>query len=216
VLADLIGQMFPKNSYMLQYQFKSGVRVDAAIKTNAGILPIDAKFPMENFTRMVKGETENDRELAKKEFAKDIKRHIEAISQKYILPAEGTLDLALMYVPSESVFYELVQISEVMNFAKTARVYPVSPTTLYAHLQTILLSFAGKQLETKTRELFKLLRGMNGDYEKIENNFSILGKHVTNAYNQMSQVSQSMNNFGQKLKSSQTLEGAPTQEKLVG
>lgn len=206
VLADLIAQMFPKESFFLQHQFKSGVRVDAAIKTDAGILPIDAKFPMENFQKMVKGETERDRELAKREFIKDVRKHIQDISQKYILPEEGTLDFALMYVPSESVFYELVQITEVMSFAKKARVYPVSPTTLYAHLQTILLSYAGQKMEQKSKEVFKLLRAMVGDYEKIEGSLTVLGKHLTNAYNQMSQVMQGVNLLGNKIKSTQNLE----------
>lgn len=214
VLADLIGQMFPKGSFHLQYAFKSGARVDAAIKTDAGILPIDAKFPMENYQKMVKGETDTEREAAKKEFIKDVKEHLENISQKYILPDERTLDFAMMYVPSEPVFYELVQITEVMNFAKRNRVYPVSPTTMYAHLQTILLSFAGRQMETKSREVFKLLRAMLGDYGKIENGLTILGKHLTNAYNQMGNVSQSFNTLGQKLKGTQTLEEKGNKELL--
>lgn len=206
ILADLITQLFPKNSFHLQYQFKSGVRVDAAIKTDAGILPIDAKFPLENYQKMVKSVTDIERESAKREFVRDVKEHILSISQKYILPEEGTMDFALMYIPSESVFYELVQILELTNFAKKSRVYPVSPTTLYAHLQTILLSFAGKQLEVKSREVFKLLRAMLGDYEKIEGSLGILGKHVTNAYNQMGNVNLNINQLGQKLRSTQSLE----------
>lgn len=211
VLQDLISQMFPKNSFFLQYQFKSGDKVDAAIKTDAGILPIDSKFPMENFQRMMKGKTEVERDQAKKEFIRDVKRHTEAIAKKYILPEEGTMDFALMYVPSESVFYELVQITEITNFARKWRVYPVSPTTLYAHLQMILLSFEGKKLETKSREVFKLLRAIKGDYEKIEGNLSILGGHIKNAYNQMSNVSGSFALLGQKLTSTQTL-GAGVKE----
>lgn len=214
ILADLIGQMFPKGSFFLQHGFKSGARVDAAIKTDAGILTIDAKFPMESYQRMVKGETETQREVAKKEFMRDVKGHISAISDKYILPDEGTLDFALMYVPSEPVFYELVQINEVMSFAKKHRVYPVSPTTLYAHLQTILLSFAGKQMEAKSKEVFKLLRSMLGDYEKMENSLGVLGKHLTNAYNQMGQVNQGVVRLGQKLKDSQMLETNPEQQSL--
>ena len=99
VLKDLISQMFPKNSFNLQYEFKSGEKVDAAIKTDAGILPIDSKFPMENFQKMVKSEN-TEKNNYQKEFVKDVKRHIDAISRKYILPEEGTMDFALMYVPS--------------------------------------------------------------------------------------------------------------------
>lgn len=215
VLADLISQMFPRHSFHLQYQFKNGSRVDAAIKTDAGILPIDAKFPLENWQRMVGEETESAREVAKKEFIKNVKGHIVAISEKYILPDDGTLDFALMYVPSEQVYYELVCSSEVMTFAKRHRVYPVSPTTLYAHLQTILLSFAGKQIEIKTKQVFKLLRGMTQDYEKIVAGLGVMGRHVTNAYNQMNNVNQAVTQLGQKLSSTQTLDEVKNTKELI-
>src|SRR3989338_796026 len=140
VLKDLISQIFPKNSFHLQYQFRSGEKVDAAIKTDAGILPIDSKFTMRNFQKMMKAETKTEKESFEKEFARDIKKHIDAISKKYILPDEGTMDFALMYVPSESVYYELANTPEVMDYARRSRVYVVSPSTLYVHLQTILLS----------------------------------------------------------------------------
>src|SRR3990172_10563859 len=154
VLKDLISQIFPKNSFHLQYQFKSGERVDAAIKTDAGILPIDYKFPMENFTKMVKAKTEKEKEDFRKELIRDVKKHIDAISKKYILPEEGTMDFALMYVPSESVYYELVNMTDIMDYARSQRVYIVSPSTLYAHLQTILLSCEGKKIETRSKEVF--------------------------------------------------------------
>src|SRR3989344_3547770 len=157
VLKDLITQMFPKNSFHLQYQFKSGERVDAAIKTDAGILPIDSKFPMESFQRLMKA-TDAEKDSTQKEFIRDVKKHVDAISKKYILPNEGTMDFALMYVPSESVYYELVNTLTLMEYARRSRVYIVSPSTLYAHLQTILLSFEGKKIESRSREVFKLLR----------------------------------------------------------
>ena len=144
VLTDMIGQTFPKNSFHLQYSFKSGVKVDAVLKTDAGLLCIDSKFPMENFNAMHKGETELDRTRAKREFMADVKKHVNDISKKYILPEEGTMDFALMYIPSEAVYYEIVNMNELMEFARKQRVYPVSPNTLYAHLQVLLLSFQGK------------------------------------------------------------------------
>lgn len=199
VLRDMIGQTFPKNSFHLQYQFRSGVKVDAALKTDAGLLCIDSKFPMENFTLMHKGETEAIRVAAKREFASDVKKHVSDISKKYILPEEGTLDFALMYIPSESVYYEIANMNDLMEFARKSRVYPVSPNTLYAHLQVLLLSFQGKELEQKSREVFRLLRAIQKDYEKVGDNLSVLGKHVNNAYNSMSSVSGSFNLLGQKL-----------------
>ncbi len=206
VLKDLIAQMFPKSSFYLQYEFKSGEKVDAAIKTDAGILPIDSKFPMENYQKMTKANEKAEKEVFEKEFVRDVKKHIDAISKKYILPSEGTMDFALMYIPSESVYYEIVNQIEVLDYARKARVYMVSPSTLYAHLQTILLSFEGKKIESKSKELFTLLRSMQIDYEKIEENMSTLGKHINNAYAQFGNVLSGFSNLGQKLNSTKHLE----------
>lgn len=207
VLKDLISQMFPKNSFHLQYQFKSGERVDAAIQTDAGILPIDSKFPMENFQRMAKSDSKNNEyAMLQKEFARDVKKHITDIAKKYILPDEGTMDFALMYVPSETVYYELVNMLDIMDFAKLSRVYIVSPTTLYAHLQTILLSFEGRRVEAHSKEIFKLLRALKVDYEKVEENMEVLGKHINNASSQFGNVSNRFFHLGQKLDSTKTLD----------
>lgn len=205
VLKDLISQIFPKNSFFLQYTFKSGDKVDAAIKTDAGILPIDSKFPAENFQKMMAAESEGDRETARKDFSRDVKKHISDISQKYILPEEGTMDFALMYVPSEPVYYEVVNDLELTEYARRQRVYPVSPNTLYANLQVILLSFQGKEIEQKSRQLFTLLRAIQKDYGKLGENLSVLNRHVTNSYNQMANVNSDFTQIGQKLSSTQSL-----------
>lgn len=214
VLADLIGQVFPKQHFFLQHRFKSGVIVDAAIQTDAGILCIDSKFPMEHFQKMIKGETQDERDFAKREFTRDVKRHVDAIAEKYILPEEGTMDFALMYVPSESVFYEIASSETLLEYASTARVYPVSPTTFYAHLQTIMLSFEGKKIETKTKEAFKLLRGVQKDYEKFSDNFSTLGKHLTNAQNMFGTSAQSLGALERGLANMRQLASAEDIKKL--
>jgi DNA recombination protein RmuC len=206
VLKDLISQMFPKNSFHIQYQFKSGERVDAAIQTDAGILPIDSKFPMENFQKMSKTENKVDRSLFEKEFGKDVKKHITDIARKYILPEEGTMDFALMYVPSESVYYELVNMLDIMDFAKQSRVYVVSPTTLYAHLQTILLAFEGKKIESRSRDLFKMLRALQVDFHKVEENMMVLGKHINNTSSQFNNVNTGFSQIGQKINSTKSLD----------
>ncbi|OGG11635.1 hypothetical protein A2Z00_01085 [Candidatus Gottesmanbacteria bacterium RBG_13_45_10] len=213
VLKDMIGQTFPKNSFHLQYPFKSGVKVDAMLKTEAGLLCIDSKFPMENFTLMHKGETETIRNQAKRDFIADVKKHVADIAKKYILPEEGTLDFALMYIPSESVYYEIANLNELMEYARSLRVYPVSPNTLYAHLQVLLLSFQGKDLEQKSREIFRLLRAIQKDYGKVEDNLSTLGKHITNAYNGMSSVNGAFQVMGQKLTQTKILGESKVEEK---
>ena len=206
VLKDLVGQMFPKKSLFLQHAFKSGLIVDVAIQTDAGLLPIDSKFPLENFQKMFRSEDEKEKEAFKNLFIRDIKKHIKDISSKYILPSEGTVDFALMYLPSESVYYEVVSLADLMDYARDLRVYPVSPTTLYAHLQTILLSFEGKKIESKSKEIYSLLRAIAKDYEKLDGNLSTLNRHITNAANQMSDTNQTFAALGQKISSTKTLD----------
>ena len=206
VLKDLIAQTFPKNSFNLQYQFRSGEKVDAAIKTDAGILPIDSKFPMENFQKMVKAENVAEKESYKKEFVRDVKKHIETISKKYILPEEGTMDFCLMYIPSEPVYYEIANDASLLDYARRMRVYAVSPTTLYAHLQVILLSFEGKKIESKSREVFAMLRALKVDYEKVDENLGVLGRHIGNSSSQFNNVISSFQKIGKKLETTRQLD----------
>lgn len=205
-LKDLISQIFPKNSFHLQYTFRSGDKVDAAIQTDAGILPIDSKFPMENFMRMTKAENDEEKKIAEKEFEKDVKKHIDAISKKYILPDEGTMDFALMYIPSEAVYYELANNVSLMGYSRRSRIYPVSPNTLYMNLQTILLSFEGKKIEQTSKEVMKLLRALKIDYGKIDENMAVLGKHIKNADAQFSNVISGFSQLGNKINSADRLE----------
>jgi len=206
VLKDLITQIFPKNTFHLQYAFNSGDKVDAAIKTDGGILPIDAKIPMENFQRKAKSKNAEEKESYKKEFGRDVKKHIDSISKKYILPDEGTMDFALMYIPSEAVFYEIVNMEELVEYARRNRIYIVSPSTLYAHLQTILLSFEGKKIESKSKEVFRLLRALQVDYVKISESLDTLGKHIGNASNQFANVQKGVMQLGNKLSTTKNLE----------
>lgn len=214
VLKDLIAQIFPKNTFHLQYSFRSGEKVDAAIQTDAGILPIDSKFPMENFQKYVKATSEQEKESYKKEFMRDVKKHIDAIAQKYILPSEGTMDFALMYVPSETVFYEIVNMEDIIDYARRKRVYIVSPSTLYAHLQTILLSFEGKKIESRTKEVFALLRSLQIDHGKVQESLDTLGKHLTNASGQYAQVTKGFANLGTKLSSTKHFADATSKKQM--
>src|SRR4030043_905082 len=212
ILNELLKQYLPKDSFNLQYTFKSGEKVDAAIKTSAGIIPVDSKFPMENFRKISKSDNEDEKKSFQKLFESDVKKHIEDISRKYILTEEGTIDYALMYIPSEAVYYEVVNIQELSNFARRLRVYPVSPNTLYAHLQVLLLSFEGKDLEAKSRQVFRILRAIQKDYSKVSDNLSTLQKHLNNAYNIMSSVITSFTQLGQKITSTQSLGEADAKE----
>lgn len=213
VLKELLQQMLPKQAFHLQYTFKSGDKVDAAIKTAAGIVPVDSKFPMENFRKMTSAKTDAERKSSEKEFAKDVKKHIDDISKKYILTEEGTIDYALMYVPSEAVYYEVVNNPSLFDFAGAKRVLPVSPTTFYAYLRAILMSFEGQKIEKEARAILAALRAIQKDYNKVDDNLSTLQRHLNNAYNMMSNVLTSFTQLGQKITSTQSL-GTGAKEEL--
>lgn len=206
VLKELLSQLLPKKSFHLQYAFKTGAIVDAAIKTEAGIIPIDSKFPMENFRKMNSGESESEKKLAEKEFISDVKKHIDSISRKYILTTEGTIDYALMYVPSEAIYYEIVNNSTIFDYSSKLRVLPVSPMTFYAYLRAILMGFEGQRITQHAQKILAGLRSVQKEYEKVEENIDTLGKHITNSYNMMSQVNSGFTGLGNKIKSTSELE----------
>jgi len=207
VLKELLGQFLPKQSFNLQYTFKSGEKVDAAIKTSAGIIPIDSKFPMENFRKMSGAKDDGEKKVYEKEFVRDVKAHIDSISRKYILTDEGTIDYALMYIPSEAVYYEVANNLSLFEYASAKRVLPVSPTTFYAYIRAILMSFEGQKIEAKAREILAALRAIQKDYSKVDDNLNVLQKHLNNAYNMMGSVLTSFSHLGNKISSTQSLGG---------
>jgi DNA recombination protein RmuC len=221
VLKELLKQFLPTHAFELQYAFKSGEKVDAAIKTSGGIIPIDSKFPLENFRKM-SGDDETIKKVAAKEFFSDVRKHVDDISRKYILVDEGTVDYALMYIPSESIYYEIVNNSDLFDYATSKRVLYVSPSTFYAYMKAILMSFEGQKIEAQAKEILSSLRSIQNDYTKVESNLFIMQKHLTNAFNMMGNVFSSFTQLGQKISTTQNLGSAvkkelasDTQEKKV-
>jgi DNA recombination protein RmuC len=215
ILSDMLRQILPRSLYKLQYSFKSGDRVDAVIITSAGLLCIDSKFPMSNFRLVYTSDSEIDRRQAKKNFISDVKKHISAISDKYLNPQEGTVDVAFMYVPSESVFYEIASEPDLTDFASDKRVVPVSPATLYAYLKGVLMAYQSKQMQEKSFEIIKLIKGIQKDYLQVENGLSTLNRHLTNAFNQLSVVNGGFTTLGQKLHQTQALSDQEEPAKLL-
>lgn len=205
VLKELLAQYFPKHSFALQYTFKNGEKVDAVIKTSQGMIPIDSKFPMENFRKMMKETNRDEKSKLVKEFTEDVKRHIVDIAKKYILVEEGTSDYALMYIPSESVYYEIINNNELFDFSGEKRVLPVSPMSFYAYMKAILMSYEGARIQSQAKEILEILKAIKKDYEKSQESLSTLGKHITNAYNQMASVTKNFMTLGQKLSSTHLL-----------
>lgn len=215
ILKELLSQYLPADSYTLQYVFRNGEKVDAMIKTSHGFIPIDSKFPLENFRKMVNATNESEKLVARKEFIRNVKKHVQDIAKKYILTAEGTVDYALMYIPSEAIYYEIINDTELFDYVGQQRILPVSPLCFYAYLRAILMSFEGQRIQSQAKEILITLRAIKKDYEKVEYQLSVLNKHVTNAYNQTSQVSGVLSSLGQKLDNTRLLAVETSQEKLI-
>ncbi|MEK6700006.1 MAG: DNA recombination protein RmuC [Nitrospirota bacterium] len=214
-LGDLLAQIFPPAHYTLQHRFKSGEAVDAAIRIGQNLVPVDAKFPLENFRRIVETASEEEQKAAKRKFIADVKKHIDAIAGKYILPDEGTFDFALMYIPAENVYYELIIKDEavdtdkaLLNYAFAKRVIPVSPNSFYAYLQTILLGLKGMHIEERAQEILQNLARLSGDFRKFQDEFELVGKHLTNTKTRYDEADKRLAKFGDKL---QSLSGAEVQ-----
>jgi len=212
VLKELLSQSLPPDIYKLQYSFKNGQTVDAIIKTSQGLIPIDSKFPISNFKNMINENDKDKKEKIKKEFMTDVKKHMKSISQKYILTSEGTIDYALMYVPSESVYYEIINSVGLYDYAAQQKIVPVSPLSFYAYLKVILISFEGQRIQSQAKEILAIIKSMEKDYEKTDSALSLLSKHVNNAYNQTSEVNRHLNSIGQKIQSTSTIK-LPENEK---
>jgi DNA recombination protein RmuC len=204
-LGDLLAQILPPEHYRLQHRFKSGEAVDAAIQIGQNLVPVDAKFPYENFKRVVEAGSESERVAARKQFLRDVKKHVDAIAGKYILPDEGTYDFALMYVPAENVYYETIikesdgEEHQLFGYALQKRVIPVSPNSFYAYLQTILLGLRGMKVEQQAQEILASLNRLRGDFDKLQENFRLVGKHLTNASSAYSDTEKSLTKFDAKL-----------------
>jgi DNA recombination protein RmuC len=215
VLKELLSQSLPLDTFVLQYGFQNGQKVDAVIKTSQGLIPIDSKFPISSFKKMIEIQNPDEKERIKKDFEREVKVHIKSIAQKYILTTEGTIDYALMYIPSESVYYELINSSDIYDYAAEMRVVPVSPMSFYAYLKVILLSFEGQRIEKQAKDILSILQSMKKDYEKADEAMSVLQKHISNAYNQSSQVSKNLMMLGQKIESTASISAPTVQEKLI-
>jgi DNA recombination protein RmuC len=204
-LGDLLSQIFPPAHFTLQHRFKSGEAVDAVIRIGQSLVPVDAKFPLENFKRVVESSDE-ERKAAKRKFISDVKKHVDAIAGKYILPDEGTFDFALMYIPAENVYYELIIKDEavdtdkaLLNYAFTKRVIPVSPNSFYAYLQTILLGLKGLHIEEQAQEILKNLARLSGDFRKFQEEFELVGKHLTSTKARYDDADKRLEKFGDRL-----------------
>lgn len=210
VMRDLLEQIIPKGNYSLQYTFREGQTVDAIIKNKRGIIPIDAKFPLENFRRYVRAESA-EKERLRRDFRRDVRKHINDIAKKYILPQEGTLDFALMYVPSDAIWYELVMDdADLNNYANNKKVLLVSPNSFYYFLKVIMIGLEGAKIEEATREILATLKGIRQDSGKFGKCLGVLSRHVGNAKNAMDTVNNEYTRLASKIDRVEMLEAPKT------
>ncbi len=181
LLENLLSQVLPKDHYATQYRFKSGEAVDAIIKLGERIVPVDAKFSLENFQKMLEAQDEQLKINLRKKFIQDVKNRIDEISSKYILPQENTYDFALMYIPAENVYYEVVIKEDIFSYSMSKKVIPVSPNTFYAYLQVICLGLKGLKVEENAKVILKSLSALEIEIDRFKEEFNILGSHLTNA-----------------------------------
>ena len=181
-LERLLEDSLPSSQYEMQYRFSSGEAADAVVKLrDKKLMAIDSKFPLDAFRRIA-----SEGEDARRAFAIAVKGHADAIARKYIVPDEGTLDVALMFVPSENVYYEVLMTPDnkgqpLDGYCRDQRVVAVSPNTLYAHLCVIAMGLRGMQVEENAKRLLASLSGMEKQMEKFAEKFGTLGTHLKNA-----------------------------------
>jgi DNA recombination protein RmuC len=206
-LEDLLAQILPAHNFATQHAFKSGERVDAVIKLGGSLVPVDSKFPLENFKRIVEATNDDERTRTKRQFINDVKKHVDAIADKYILPDEGTYDFALMYIPAENVYYEMIikdhseEERNLSQYALSKRVIPVSPNSFYAYLQAIVLGLKGMKVEERAKEIIQYLSRLRGDFGKFRDDFGLLGKHLGHAQASYQIIEKRVEQFGQRLSS---------------
>lgn len=198
-LENLLSQVLPKEYYQPQYKFKSGDTVDAVIKLGERIVPIDAKFSLENFKKSLDSPDEQEKNIYRRKFIQDVKMRIDEVASKYILPGENTYDFGLMYIPAENVYYEIIITQDLFSYSAQKKVFMVSPNTFYAYLQVICLGLKGLKVEENAREILKNLGMLAGEIGKFREDFDLLGMHLLNAGRKYEDSQKKLERFSDKL-----------------
>ena len=213
-LYDILSDTLPKDFYATQYKFKNGALCDAVIFSANGIIPIDSKFSMENYKAMSDADNDKDRESYRKEFTKDVMKRIDEIASKYILPDEGTTEQAVMYVPSESIYYELITNNQkVVEYSNQKKVVLSSPNTITFLLKTILIAYKQTQLNKSAAEILRSLDGLLVEGTKFNEELEVLEGHVVRTSKSMENVKSRYSKLFGKMEKMHELE--PTEQKLI-
>jgi DNA recombination protein RmuC len=201
LLERLLAACLPPSSYRAQHRFEDGLVVDYVIDLGEVLVPVDAKFPLDAFQRLQES-PEDQRERLRRELLRQVRSHIDDVA-RYVRPDEGTLDFALMYVPAENVYYELVAYGSgepgLFSYIQERRVFPVSPILFHAYLQTIALGLRGMQVERQARKILDLLSRLSIDFQGLRDAFRTLGTHLGHARDRYEELDRRMERFGFRL-----------------
>lgn len=206
LLEELLKDILPRDNFETQYSFKDNTKVDAIIKLGDGIVPVDSKFPLESFQRLIVAEDEADKKKFKKEFTTSVKKRIDEIADKYIKPSEGTFEFGMMYIPAENVFYEIIisdslsdKQYEILNYAISKHVIPVSPNTFYAYLMAIVYGLKGFKIEQEAKTIIKQLSAVQTSFGSFYNDFQTLGTHLNRAESKFNDLNKSAEKLNDKV-----------------
>ncbi|MDD2654109.1 MAG: DNA recombination protein RmuC [Candidatus Omnitrophica bacterium] len=207
LLENIITQVFGehKEFYSFQHQFKNGQKVDAVIHLGKNIVSIDAKFPLESFQRLIDSKTDQDRKTNTRDFTISVKNKVDDIASKYILPDEGTSDFALMYIPTESIYYEIIKNETIWSYAVSKKVIPVSPNTFYPYLYVIWRGMEGQIIRDNINDVLINLARLKDDLVRFRDDFRVLGSHIKNAHDKFEDSDRRLERFSDRLSSVQKL-----------
>lgn len=199
LLENLLSQVLPKDHYQMQYRFRSSDAVDAVVRLGERLVPIDAKFSLENFQKALDTQDEQQKSAYRKKFIQDVKARVDEIAAKYILPEENTYDFALMYVPAENVYYEIIIKEDLFSYSMSRKVIPVSPNTFYAYLEVICLGLKGLKIEENAKAILKNLSALSVEINKFKEDFDTLGVHLSNAGSKYADSQKRLDRFSDRL-----------------
>jgi len=206
LLEELLKQILPAAHYEMKYSFKNGTQVDAIIKLGGYIVPVDSKFPLESFQRLIATDNEENKKAFKKEFITSVKKRIDEIASKYINPAEGTFEFAMMYIPAENVFYETIindsltnKDYELLNYAMSKYVIPVSPNSFYAYLMALVFGLKGLKIEQETKTILGELSQIQDRFGKFFADYNLVGKHLANTINKYNETEKSAGKLNEQI-----------------
>ncbi len=192
-LEEILRQVLPPAFWELQHRFADGRTVDAVIRLGDRLLPVDAKFPLEAYRRLVAAADDDTRRVARRDLARAFKGRVDELASRYLRPGEGTLDLALLFLPAEGVYYEIVTAAgesetDLLGWALARRVVPVSPASFHAYLRAVMTGLRGVEVDRRAGEIARGIEAVGRELELLQAEIALLGRHLHNASGRFAEV----------------------------